>query len=105
MLRKTLFLLVLMLLSSAAFAQGTQTGDSGYVRCSSGQQNVYLYQNVNNFELLARPKCGDKVEILGHDDTLGGYLRVRTADGDEGYIAQVQITSTPPQSTRIAIAE
>lgn len=105
MLRKPLFLLALMLLSMPVFAQGLQPGDSGYVRCPTGQQNVFLYQNVNNFELLARPKCGDKVEILGREDTLGGYLKVRTADGNEGYVPQAQITSTPPQGTRVAIAE
>jgi opacity protein-like surface antigen len=105
MLRKSLFLLALMLLSSHAFAQGTETGGSGYIRCPTGQQYVYLYQNLNNFEWLASPRCGDKVEILGHEDTLGGYLRVRTADGNEGYVPQAQITSTPPQNTRITIAE
>jgi hypothetical protein len=105
MLRKSLFLLALMLLSSRAFAQAPQTGDSGYIRCPTGQTNVYLYQNLNNLELLARPKCGDKVEVLGHEDTLGGYLKVRTADGNEGYVPQAQIALTALPSTRIGIAE
>jgi len=105
MLPRPLFLLALVLFSSQAFAQENQVADAGYILCPTGQQYVYLYQSLTNFEVLASPKCGDKVEVLGRENTLGGYLRVRTADGKEGYVPQLHFTATPPASPRITIQQ
>lgn len=105
MLPRPLFLLVLVLFSSHAFAQESQLADAGYIQCPTGQQYVYLYQSLANFEVLASPKCGEKVEVLARENTLGGYLRVRTADGKEGYVPQSHFTTTPPASPRITIQQ
>jgi hypothetical protein len=109
-MRKWSLLLVMLALSSSrAFAQDNPAspanGSAGYINCPAGQSNVFLYQTVTTFEVLSSPRCGDQVEILGRVDTLGGYLRVRTADGKEGFVPQSQITSVAPPKPRISIAE
>jgi opacity protein-like surface antigen len=105
----SLLLLLLALSSSRMFAQdnagSSSNGSAGYVSCPVGQSNIFLYQTVTNFEVLSSLKCGDQVEILGRVDTLGGYLRVRTADGKEGFVPQSQITQVAPPKSRIAIVQ
>ena len=108
MWQRPIFLLALVLLSSHAFAQESQVNQSsaaGYINCPAGQQYVYLYQSLSTFEIMASPKCEDRVEILGREDALGGFLRVRTADGKEGYVPQSYVTATAPAKPRITIQE
>jgi len=108
MWQRPFFLLALVLLSSHAFAQESQVNQAstaGYINCPAGQQYVYLYQSLSTFEVMASPKCEDRVEVLGRVDTLGGYLRVRTADGKEGYVPQAHVTATAPAKPRITIQE
>jgi hypothetical protein len=105
MRQRPFLLLTLILVSSHAFAQGTQTAEAGYISCPVGQGHVYLYQSMRNFDVLASPRCEEKVEILGRDDRLGGYLRVRTADGKEGYVPQAHVSATPPARPRLTVPE
>jgi opacity protein-like surface antigen len=109
MRKQSLALLALMLVSSGAFAQQTQTNTGtisvGYVSCPVGQSNVFLYQTVTKFDVLASPRCGERVDVLEHVDVLGGYLRVRTADSKEGFVPQDEITSIAPAKSKIAIVE
>jgi opacity protein-like surface antigen len=106
MWKRSLFLLALGFLSSHAFAQDNQansaTPSAGYIVCPIGQSSVFLYQTVTKFDVLSSPKCEEQVEVLGHVDTLGGYLRVRTADGKQGYVPQDQITAVAPVKLRVA---
>jgi len=105
MSQRPLFLLALLLIASPAFAQGSQTSEAGYIDCPTGQQNVYLYRSLTNFEVLASPKCDDRVQILGRETILGGYLRVRTADDKEGYVPQGHVKATPPVRQRNPLQE
>jgi hypothetical protein len=109
MWKRTFFLLALVLFSWSAFAQDNQASpanvSAGYVSCPTGEQHVFLYDSVDTFNIVANPKCDEQVTVLGRVDTLGGYLRVRTADGKEGYVPQKQITTVAPAKSRIGIAE
>ncbi len=85
-------LAALCFLSSAT----AQAGEAGYAYCPNGEQYVYLYQSLSTFNVLARLKCGEKVEVLGRESVFSTYVRVRTLDGKEGYAPQSAITTTPP---------
>ncbi len=85
-------LAVLYLVSST----GLKAADAGYTSCPSGQAFVYLYQSLTTFEVLARLKCGEKVEIV--DPGNNTRVRVRTLDGKEGYLPQSDISATPPST-------
>ncbi len=80
------FVIILLFLSSAKLA----AAGTGYIRCQAGEGYVYLYQTVDSFQVLANLKCGQRVEIV--DLQTGARVRVRTADGKEGYIPQSGLT-------------
>jgi hypothetical protein len=71
------------------------------VHCGANQERVWVYDNITSFDVGARLKCGDSVTPLGLEK---GYVRVRTADGYEGYVAtssipsEVVATLAPPAS-------
>jgi opacity protein-like surface antigen len=109
MLKRSLFLVALGLVSLQAFAQDNPAPPAdtyaGYISCPTRQSNVFLYRSLTNFDVISSPKCDDRVDVLGKVDTLGGFLRVRTADGKEGYVPQDLVTKTAPAKPRVAIAE
>jgi opacity protein-like surface antigen len=106
MLKRLLLLLAVGLISLPASAQDAQATPAemyvGYVSCPVRQTSIFLYQSLKNFDVIASPKCDERVVVLGQVDTLGGYLRIRTADGKEGYVPQHLITTTAPAQPRIA---
>jgi uncharacterized protein YgiM (DUF1202 family) len=77
-----------------------EAGEAGYAYCPNGEQYQHLYQSLSTFNVLAKLKCGEKLEDLGRENILGTYVRVRTMDGKEGYVPQSAITSTPPTTNQ-----
>jgi hypothetical protein len=67
-------------------------GDIGYVHCRAAEGYVYLYESTVNFQVLANLKCGQQIEII--DSQNSSWLRVRTADGKEGYLPQASVAAT-----------
>lgn len=76
--------------------------DTGYIRCQAGEGYVYLYETVDNFQVLANLRCGQRVEIV--DPQNNARVRVRTADGKEGYIPQSGLTASAIDSQQDAPA-
>jgi hypothetical protein len=74
------------------FGTKLAAADTGYIRCQAGEGYVYLYQTVDNFQVLANLRCGQRVEIV--DPQNNARVRVRTADGKEGYIPQSGLTAS-----------
>jgi hypothetical protein len=85
------FVIILWFLFSAKLA----AAETGYIRCQAGEGYVYLYQTVDNFQVLANLRCGQRVEIVDPQDN--ARVRVRTADGKEGYIPQSGLTASAIQ--------
>ncbi len=57
--------------------------DLAYVKCAVNQDRVWVYESLSSFDVEARLKCGEPVEILNR---VKGYVRVRTESGVEGYV-------------------
>jgi tetratricopeptide (TPR) repeat protein len=72
------------------FSRCVVAGDTGSIRCQAGESYVYLYQSANNFQVVAELKCGQKVGLL--DPQRNPMVRVRTADGKEGYVPSTTLT-------------
>ena len=81
------------------------------VKCEPNQERVWVYDDVTTWDVTARLKCGTPVTVLGVQN---GYARIRTADGNEGYVpadaipaselAQLTVVAPPPAITVAAAA-
>ncbi len=72
--------------------------DDGYAYCPQREAYVYLYDSAAGFQVLAQVKCGAKLAVL--DARNKDRVRVRTADGIEGYVLRESITLNPPPGSR-----
>ena len=57
--------------------------DLAYVKCSANQDRVWVYESLSSFDVEAKLKCGEPVEILHR---VKGYVRIRTESGVEGFV-------------------
>jgi hypothetical protein len=71
---------------SAAFADGAA------VKCAPNEERAWLYDSVTSFNVEAKLKCGENVEVIGQEN---GYVKVRTANGTEGYLPASNLPKIP----------
>lgn len=74
---------LLIAVAIASSALPAAASDLGAVRCSPNSDRVWVYESLNSFDVEARLKCGETVEILSR---VRGFVKVRTASGVEGYV-------------------
>ncbi len=95
MIRRLLFGTVIL---SAAAVSAPMAGAAPTigVRCGANEDRVWVYESLVDFNVEAKLKCGDQVEIL---DRVKGYVKVRTAGGDEGFVAATAFpkSAIPPE--------
>ena len=63
------------------------------VQCAANDDRVWVYDSLTSFTVVLKLKCGADVEIL---DRAKGYVKVRTAEGKEGYVPEAAFPSLPP---------
>jgi hypothetical protein len=66
------------------------------VKCAMNEDRVWVYESVVDFNLAAKLKCGEPVEIIGR---IKGYVKVQTQGGVEGYVADSAFpkSALPPE--------
>lgn len=66
------------------------------VKCAMNEDRVWVYESVVDFNLAAKLKCGEPVEIIGR---IKGYVKVQTQAGVEGYVADSAFpkSALPPE--------
>jgi hypothetical protein len=84
------YLLPLAVFCSAAPARAA---DTGTVKCGPHEGRVWVYDTLTSLSVEAMLKCGETVEILGRAK---GYVKIRMADGEEGYVADSAMPGLPP---------
>jgi len=73
----------LLLLAGLWLASPVFASDLAYVKCAVNQDRVWVYESLSSFDVEARLKCGEPVEILHR---VKGYVKIRTESGVEGYV-------------------
>jgi hypothetical protein len=92
MVRRTqLFILVfstigLSLLSTSAWASPAT------LKCNSNHDQVWVYDSLNSFNVDAKLKCGQGVEII---ERLPNYVKIRAQNGVEGYVPDAAVAGLP----------
>ncbi|MFY9732270.1 MAG: hypothetical protein WAK24_16805, partial [Candidatus Acidiferrales bacterium] len=88
MVRRTqLFILIfstigLSLLSTSAWASPAT------LKCNSNRDQVWVYDSLNSFNVDAKLKCGQGVEII---ERLPNYVKIRAQNGVEGYVPDAAV--------------
>jgi hypothetical protein len=79
-------------LACLAFVPRASAAGLDYVKCAVNQDRVWVYESLNSFDVEARLKCGESVDIISR---VRGFVKVRTASGVEGYIADSAFPDLP----------
>jgi hypothetical protein len=92
MVRKSqLFILIfstlgLSLVSTSAWASPAT------LKCNSNRDQVWVYDSLNSFNVDAKLKCGQGVEII---ERLPNYVKIRAQNGVEGYVPDAAVAGLP----------
>ncbi len=84
---------VLFLLGGALAAQPVFAGDSATMKCDASHDRVWVYDSLTTFDVAAKLKCGETVEITSR---VKGYVKIRAANGAEGYVPDSTFPDLPP---------
>ncbi|MFZ1975305.1 MAG: SH3 domain-containing protein [Candidatus Acidiferrales bacterium] len=92
MIRPLGLALALVITGSASPAHA---GTSTNVKCATNEDRVWVYENLDDFNLAAKLKCGDPVQV---ESRVKGYVKIQTADGTEGYVLDAALpkSALPP---------
>jgi len=92
MVRKSqLFILIfstigLSLLSTSVWASPAT------LKCNSNRDQVWVYDSLNSFNVDAKLKCGQGVEII---ERVPNYVKIRAQNGVEGYVPDAAVAGLP----------
>ena len=84
---------VLFLLAGASVATPVFAGDSATMKCNATQDRIWVYDSLISFDVSAKLKCGETVEITSR---VKGYVKIRAANGTEGYVQDSTFPDLPP---------
>ncbi|MGA9999253.1 MAG: hypothetical protein WBQ04_03975, partial [Candidatus Acidiferrales bacterium] len=68
-------------------------GDSATMKCNATNDRVWVYDSLTSFDVSAKLKCGETVEITGR---VKGYVKIRAANGAQGYVPESTFPDLPP---------
>src|ERR1700728_683493 len=83
--------LTLILLSSCS-AIPTRAAETSPLKCGVNEDRVWVYDSLSSFDVAMKLKCGEPVEVIGHEK---GYVKIRTSGGREGYVEAKAIPKPP----------
>ena len=92
MVRKSQFFILILstigfsLLSTSAWA------NPATLKCNSNRDQVWVYDSLNSFNVDAKLKCGQGVEII---ERLPNYVKIRAQNGVEGYVPDAAVAGLP----------
>jgi uncharacterized protein YgiM (DUF1202 family) len=82
----------LLLFAGICFALPASAADEGTVVCGVNQDRVWVYTSLTSFDVEAKLKCGETVEIV---ERVKGYVKIRDQSGREGYIPDSALPKMP----------
>ncbi|MGH9574179.1 MAG: hypothetical protein ACRD40_11695 [Candidatus Acidiferrales bacterium] len=82
---------MVLVLAALGFAVPASATPNVAVKCAANEERVWVYDNLTTWDVSVRLKCGTLVAVLGAEK---GYVRVLTADGNEGYVPAAAVPSS-----------
>jgi hypothetical protein len=67
----------------AAAVPSAKAGGTVNIKCAPNEDRVWVYESLVDFNVAAKLKCGDPVQIV---ERVKDYVKIETANGTEGYV-------------------
>jgi hypothetical protein len=79
----------------AAAVPTAKAGGTVNIKCGPNEDRVWVYESLTDFNVAAKLKCGDPVQIV---ERVKGYVKIETASGTEGYVVDTSFpkSALPP---------
>jgi hypothetical protein len=71
------------LVTIAAAVPSAKAGGTVNIKCAPNEDRVWVYESLVDFNVAAKLKCGDPVQIV---ERVKDYVKIETANGTEGYV-------------------
>jgi hypothetical protein len=86
---------ILFALLVAAAVPSAKAGGTVNIKCAPNEDRVWVYESLTDFNVAAKLKCGDPVQIV---ERVKGYVKIETATGTEGYVLDTSFpkSALPP---------
>src|SRR5580704_8891862 len=94
--RARLFLLVAGVIG-VSFVARPVSANTATLKCNSHRDQIWVYDSLNSFDVEAKLKCGEDVEIVGR---VTDYVKIRAQNGVEGYVPETAFADLPPIEIR-----
>jgi len=85
--------LLIIVFAKSIVAPPAVAGDSAPMKCAANQDRVWVYESLGSFDVTAKLKCGETVEIIGRAKD---FVKIRSASGVEGYVPDSTFPNLPP---------
>lgn len=72
---------------------GPASANTATLKCNSNRDQIWVYDSLNTFDVAAKLKCGENVEIVARVE---GYVKIRAQNDLEGYVPEAAFTTLPP---------
>ena len=83
------------LLVTATAVPSATAGGTVNIKCAPNEDRVWVYESLTDFNVAAKLKCGDPVQIV---ERVKGYVKIQTTNGTEGYVLDTSFpkSALPP---------
>ena len=83
------------LLVTATAIPSAKAGGTVNIKCAPNEDRVWVYESLTDFNVAAKLKCGDPVQIV---ERVKGYVKIQTINGTEGYVLDTSFpkSALPP---------
>ena len=95
--RRARFLLLVPAVIAVSLLAGPASANTASLKCNSHRDQIWVYNSLNTFDVEAKLKCGEDVEIVGR---VRDYVKIRAQNGVEGYVPEDDFADLPPAAIR-----
>jgi hypothetical protein len=85
------FLLISGVVSISLLAESASARPAT-LKCNSNRDQIWVYDSLNSFNVDAKLKCGEGVEII---ERVPNYVKIRAQNGVEGYVPDTAVSDLP----------
>jgi hypothetical protein len=86
-------LIFLVGVTSISFLATAASANPAKLKCNSTRDQIWVYDSLNSFNVDAKLKCGEDVEVI---ERVPSYVKIRAQNGVEGYVPDAVVADLPP---------